>query len=74
MAICKLCGGHIFDAIHNIWDRHISVDHGLIGDHVTVDERQVGTLYQCRECKRVFRYYGYGIIGDGKLPSDDTKV
>lgn len=74
MAICKDCGGGIFDKIcntHSHVEQYVRVG-GVFNDQhvgvpVTVGR---GELYQCKKCKRVFKHSS----DDGQFPTDDTRV
>jgi uncharacterized protein with PIN domain len=75
MAVCKECGGERFDHIKNNWNVEYSVV-GIFpfGHDVITKESKRGAFWQCRNCKRVFWYMGYGWEPDGKLPPDERKV
>lgn len=74
MALCKECGGDEFDHVQNVWHRTLLEQEGLFRTRYTEKERPIGSIWQCRKCKRVFHYYGTGWIGDGKLPCNKERV
>ena len=76
MAVCKECGGERFDLIMNLYTEKFTLKNGgiYIGKYLDSDYSQTGAIWQCRTCKRVFRYRGYGWDADGKLPPNEEKV
>ncbi len=75
MAVCRCCGGDEFDKVTNTYSLVERTTFGMFSHRSEYVEKIDGALWQCRKCKRVFRYRGYGWgKPDGKLPHNKVEV